>query len=72
MSSGNSADSEDKVPSNSVKEDIKMQFDREVEALRNHLMEANGAAVSRSLRLVLPIPVKKIKLTLIRQWCSTD
>ena len=59
MSSVNTPDSKDKVPSNSVNEDVKMRVDREVEALRNHLIEAYGAAVSRSLSLVILIPVKE-------------
>ena len=53
MSSVNNADSKDKVPSHSVKEDFKMRFDKEVEALGNYLMEANEAAVSRPLRRTL-------------------
>ena len=59
MSSINSPDSKDKVPSNSVKEDIKIKVNSEVEALGNHLLEANGAAVSRPLRLLLLVQVKE-------------
>lgn len=59
MSSVNNPDSKDKVPSNSVKEDIKMKVNRGVEALGNHLLEANGAAVSRPLRLLLLVQVKE-------------
>ena len=59
MSSVIDADSEDKVLSHWVKEDINMRFDKEGEALGTHPMEANRAAVSRSLRLVLPIPIKE-------------
>ena len=59
MSSVNNPDSKDKAPSNSVEEDIKMNVSREVEALGNHLLEANGAAVSRPLRLLSLIQVKE-------------
>ena len=59
MSLVQNPDSEDKVLSNLVKEDIKLKFDREVKALGNHLTEANEAAVSRSLRLIVLIPVKE-------------
>ena len=59
MSSVNNPDSKDKAPSNSVMEDVETQFNREIEALGNHLLEANGAAVSRPLRLILLMPVKE-------------
>ena len=59
MSSVVNPDSKDKVPSHSVKEDIKMKFNRDVEALGNHLTEASGAAVSRPLQLFLVILFKE-------------
>ena len=59
MSSVNNPDSKDKVPFDTVMEDIEMRFDGEVEALGKHLSGANEAAVSRSLRLIVLVPVKE-------------
>ena len=59
MSSVNNPDNKDRVPSHSFKEDVRLQFDRVFEALGNHLSEANGAAVSSSLYLIVLIPVKE-------------
>ena len=54
-----SVNSKDRVSSHSVKEDIQFQFDRVVEALGKHLSGASEAAVSRSLSLIVLIPVKE-------------
>ena len=59
MSSVNNPDSKVRVPSHSIKEDIQLQFDRVVEALGKHLSGASEAAVSRSLSLIVLIPVKE-------------